>query len=86
MTHQYCIIIHDDDNHFAHLLVKTFMVTFDHTQEYAEFLVSKLHRDKEVTVWYGPKEIVNAKVLKLRDIESSIHGYIGPIQLSIIPI
>ena len=59
---------------------------FGYSKEYSEFLVRKVHNDKDAIVWSGALEVAEYKVRKLREIEPDIHGSISPIQLSVVPL
>ncbi len=86
MHPKYYIIIHNDDIHFAHLLVETLVQVFGYSKEYSEFLVRKIHKEKDAIVWCGSLEVAECKVIKLRELEPTIHGSITPIQLSVVPL
>lgn len=86
MNPKYYIIIHNDDIHYAHLLVETLMRVFGYNKEYSEFLVRKVHNEKDAIVWCGALEAAEFKVSKLREIEPDIHGSISPILLSVVPL
>ena len=86
---KYSIVIHDDNLHYFHLLVKTLMHVFRYNKEYSEYLVQQLHKHKEVMIWSGVLEQAEYKIEELRKIEPEIHGSLtltNPIPLKIIRI